>query len=156
MILQNRLKTQAKCGEISIVKNYGNLPKVACYSGQLNQVFLNLLNNSIDALEESCQEKERQGDKATKKDNPQIRISTQAIHPDWITIIIADNGNGIPEHIQKNIFDPFFTTKPVGKGTGLGLSVSYQIVVDRHGGRLSCDSILRKGTKFVIEIPLKL
>ena len=156
MILQNRLKTQAKCGEIEIIKDYGELPKVACYSGQLNQVFLNLLSNAIDALEESCQEKEGQGEKATKKENPQIRISTKVINPDWITIIIADNGNGIPEHIQKNIFDPFFTTKPVGKGTGLGLSVSYQIVVDRHGGRLSCDSVLRKGTKFVIEIPLKL
>jgi two-component system NtrC family sensor kinase len=151
MILHHRLKAKAERPEIKIVKQYSRLPLVKCYPGQLNQVFMNLLANAIDALEESNQEYSFQEIAA----NPnEIQIQTQMIDPSWIRIIIADNGIGIPEEARLRLFDPFFTTKPVGKGTGLGLSISYQIVVDKHNGRFSCDSVPGKGTKFVIEIPV--
>ncbi|BAZ14139.1 two-component sensor histidine kinase [Calothrix sp. NIES-4071] len=146
MILQNRLKMQPHRPEIQIIKQYAKLPLVKCYAGQLNQVFMNLLSNAIDALEESYAQHKTQ--------NPTITISTHITVDNMVSIYIIDNGKGIDENIKNKLFDPFFTTKPVGKGTGLGLSISYQIVVEKHCGRLWCDSIPGQGTKFVIEIPI--
>ncbi len=147
MILQNRLKTKPDSPRIEVIKNYGNLPLVQCYPGQLNQVFMNLLVNAIDALEESTfQEKEQI--------NPTIRISTEVLRNNLIAIRVGDNGLGMTQEVQKHLFDPFFTTKPIGVGTGLGLSISYQIVVEKHAGQLYCFSELDQGTEFVIEIPV--
>ncbi|MBE9199315.1 MULTISPECIES: ATP-binding protein [unclassified Nodularia (in: cyanobacteria)] len=147
LILQSRLKKPKTSENITLVKEYGNLPAVDCYPGLLNQVFMNILNNAIDALEESIVK--------GKKHHPLvIKISTQVIGGNWIEIHITDNGTGIPENVKKRLFDPFFTTKSVGKGTGLGLSISYQIVVEKHGGQLNCVSIFGKGTEFIIKIPL--
>lgn len=148
MILQSRLKPQPHRPEIQVVKQYAELPLVKCYVGQLNQVFMNLLSNAIDALEESLTQ--------NKTKIPTITIFTYTTKDNMLLISIVDNGNGISQDIQKKLFDPFFTTKPVGKGTGLGLSISYQIIVEKHRGRLWCDSIPGQGTKFVIEIPTNL
>jgi PAS domain S-box-containing protein len=145
MILQHRLKSKHDHTTIEIIQDYANLPKVVCYAGQLNQVFMNLLANAIDALEEGV----RKGLVLT----PKISITTEMLNNNWIAIHIADNGVGMDADTQQRLFDPFFTTKPVGVGTGLGLSISYQIVVDRHGGKLHCTSEVGKGTEFVIEIP---
>ena len=147
MILQNRLKTKPDSPGIEVIKNYGNLPLVECYAGQLNQVFMNLLVNAIDALEESIV-------KEKKQINPTIRISTEVIRNNLITIRVGDNGPGMTIEVLKHLFDPFFTTKPIGVGTGLGLSISYQIVVEKHVGQLYCFSKLDQGTEFVIEIPV--
>ncbi len=136
LILQHRYHPA-----IVIERDYGELPPIDCYPGQLNQVFLNLLGNAIDALE------------AANIAQPKIRIWTKAID-NQIEIHIADNGIGIPEAIQLRIFDPFFTTKPVGKGTGLGLSISYQIITEKHHGKISCDSVPGEGTEFAIELPV--
>ena len=149
MILQSRLKAKPERCEITVIKNYEKLPFVECYAGQLNQVFLNLLFNAIDVLEE----------KINKTNNspflvPQISISTKLLDSERITICIADNGLGMTEEVREQIFNPFFTTKPVGQGTGLGLAVSYQIVVDKHHGELSCTSTPGEGSEFVIEIPI--
>ncbi|MBD2346079.1 PAS domain-containing sensor histidine kinase [Anabaena subtropica] len=148
MILHNRLKAKSDHPEIVIVKDYSNLPLIDCYPGQLNQVFMNLISNAIDALEESLVS----GNLSVA--TPSISIQTEAVNSNWIRIIIADNGVGIPPAILSKLFDPFFTTKSVGKGTGLGLSISYQIVVDRHNGKLSCKSTPGQGAEFVIEIPI--
>ena len=138
LILKNRLKENADCPEILVIKDYGELPLVECYAGQLNQVFMNVLSNAIDALTHQ---------------NPTIWIRT-AIRDQTIQIYLSDNGSGMPELVQRRLFEPFFTTKPVGKGTGLGLSISYQIIVEKHGGTLSCTSSLNQGSEFAIEIPL--
>jgi PAS domain S-box-containing protein len=151
MILQNRLKASGKHPEIQVIKEYGNLPKVECCPGQLNQVFMNLLSNAIDAIDEYNETRSVE----EIKTNPSIiRIHTQVDNESQVVIRIADNGPGMKPQIQSRIFDPFFTTKPVGAGTGLGLSISYQIVVEKHGGQLYCESVLGKGTEFVIEIPI--
>ncbi|AFY36042.1 PAS domain S-box protein [Calothrix sp. PCC 7507] len=147
MILQNRLKAKPDHPEISVIKEYEKLPPITCYPGQLNQVFMNILSNAIDALEESVV-----NGKTT--DHPSICIRTEILDSSWVAIRIADNGRGIPQNILSKLFDPFFTTKDVGKGTGLGLSISYQIVVDKHRGKLSCHSTPGKGAEFVIEIPV--
>jgi len=151
LILQHRLKSNPDSANILLVKEYGNLPLVECYAGQLNQVFMNVLGNAIDALES---EKLLSG----KSVNPQIKISTAMGQLNGnvpsAVIRISDNGSGISEPMRQRIFDPFFTTKPVGKGTGLGLSISYQIVVEKHGGVFKCSSQLGKGTEFAIEIPI--
>ncbi|WP_103669074.1 ATP-binding sensor histidine kinase [Pseudanabaena sp. BC1403] len=153
MILQHRLKGTAKRPEIEVVKQYGNLPLVECCAGQLNQVFMNLLANAIDALEEGNQGRSLQD----LKNNPnRILIITAKAKSGFVRITIADNGVGIPEEVRSRLFDPFFTTKPVGKGTGLGLSISYQVVTEKHGGKLWCDSVLGKGTSFMIELPVSL
>lgn len=146
MILQHRLKPKHEHNGIEVIKQYENLPEVVCFAGQLNQVFMNLLANAIDALEE--------GVVKGKVSAPQIKIATEILDNDHIAIHIIDNGTGIPEEIQQKLFDPFFTTKPIGVGTGLGLSISYQIIVDRHGGQLHCFSKSGEGTEFVIEIPI--
>ncbi len=153
-ILQNRLKAQGKHPEIQVIKEYGNLPKVECYAGQLNQVFMNLLSNAIDALAELNVESSNQPSNL-QPSTPSIRISTEVLNDQQITIRIADNGPGMTEPVKARIFDPFFTTKPVGTGTGLGLSISYQIVVKKHGGQLHCFSQLGQGTEFVIQIPVR-
>jgi PAS domain S-box-containing protein len=159
MILHNRLKASGKHPEIQVIKEYGNLPKVECYAGQLNQVFMNLLTNAIDALDEQNQRRISSGDASLTTQeiqaNPSlIRVRTEVRDNNQIAISITDNGPGMTEQVKARLFDPFFTTKPVGAGTGLGLSISYQIVVEKHGGQLLCFSELGKGTEFVIQIPL--
>jgi len=139
---------------IKVIKKYGTLPQIECYSGQLNQVFMNVLSNAIDALELSIEQ--GQFSKSIKEElTPTILISTYPVEGDRVAISIADNGPGMTEEVRGKLFDPFFTTKPVGKGTGLGLSVSYSIVADKHGGKLNCISEPGKGTEFIIEIPIK-
>jgi len=156
LILQHRLKPKACHSGIEIIKEYGNLPTVECYAGQLNQVFMNLLTNAIDALE-ARSKLEEQTENLTEEQpkNYTIRISTQVLENNWVAIEIADDGLGIPAQVKNRIFDPFFTTKEPGKGTGLGLAISYQIVVQKHGGRLKCFSEPGLGTEFRIEIPIK-
>ena len=153
MILQHRLKAYSKRPAIQVVKDYSILPQNKCYPGQLNQVFMNLLANAIDILEESIidGQNENNGEKYTLI-NPQIRIVT-AIDKYQVNIKISDNGKGMSESVKNDIFQAFFTTKPEGKGTGLGLSISYQIVTKNHGGNLQCFSSPGKGTEFLIQIP---
>jgi two-component system, NtrC family, sensor kinase len=152
LILENRLKRKHDYPGIIIVKEYGKLPLVECYAGQLNQVFMNILTNAIDALEE----RDEQRTQHEIQESPSvIEISTEIIEKNQITIKIADNGLGIPERIKQRIFDPFFTTKAIGKGTGMGMSISYQIVTKNHHGSLECISSSDQGTAFIIVIPLK-
>ncbi|MEG3843412.1 PAS domain S-box protein [Microcoleus sp. herbarium14] len=150
LILQHRLKATASRRAIEVIKEYGHFPKIECYAGQLNQVFMNLIANAIDALEEY---NSKRSSKEIYSSPNTIRISTSA-NSDTVTIRIADNGMGINQEVIRKLFDPFFTTKPVGKGTGLGLSISYQIVVEKHRGKLQCVSALAEGAEFVIEIPI--
>ena len=152
MILQSRLKGKQERAEIGVVKTYGNLPLVECYAGQLNQVFMNILSNAIDALEENINGARKTGDR--QPDAPLIQIRTELLTSNRLLIAIADNGSGIPDSVQKRLFDPFFTTKEVGKGTGMGLSISYQIVTEKHGGSLECVSAPKQGAEFRIEIPI--
>ncbi|MBD2776471.1 sensor histidine kinase [Iningainema tapete] len=143
MILNSRLQATPTKPEINIIKEYGNLPLVGCYAGQINQVFMNILTNAIDALHESNQSA------------LSITLRTFTKDKEWINISIADNGIGIIEENKQRIFDPFFTTKPVGKGTGLGLAIAYQLVVEQHTGMIEVNSILGKGTEFSIVLPMK-
>ena len=160
MILQSQLKAAAGHPEIQVLKDYGDLPLVECYAGQLNQVFMNILSNAIDALDESNRQRspEEQQQKPTT-----ITIQTTLVvdHAQTasspsheVHIRIADNGPGMPESVRQRLFEPFFTTKPIGKGTGLGLSISYQVVVEKHGGSLSCLSAPGEGAAFLIALPL--
>ena len=147
LILQHRLKPNGTFSGIEIIKDYGELPKIECYAGQMNQVFMNVINNAIDVLSPES---------GKNIAHPTIRISSRvSTNNTHILVNIADNGPGIRKEVQQRIFDPFFTTKPVGKGTGLGLAISYQIVVEKHGGLMECISEPGKGTEFWIEIPLK-
>lgn len=150
LILSNRFKPKPDRASIEIIKSYGNLPLVECYVGQLNQVFMNILSNAIDAIEES-QEKE-----PTQKKKGILRIITE-LTPDRKTVIIriADNGIGMTEEVKKLIFGHFYTTKPAGKGTGIGLTISYDIIVDKHHGCLDVNSTQGEGTEFIIKIPLR-
>lgn len=152
VILNHRLNASFDRPEIEVVKAYGELPLVECYAGPLNQVFMNILSNAIDALEEKLL---RSSDQELAEFSPQITLTTSLVDRSWVQIAIADNGLGIPENIQKSIFEPFFTTKAVGKGTGMGMSISHQIVCERHGGTLKCSSSPNSGTAFVIQLPLK-
>ncbi len=167
LILQHRLKENGRNRQIEIVKEYGILPPVQCYVGQLNQVFMNILSNAIDALG-SVRNRKLELASATDGERPNfsslplagdalpsIRIRTEVLDNNRVAIAISDNGPGMAESVKSRIFDPFFTTKPVGKGTGLGLSISYQIVVERHKGGLGCISAPGGGTEFAIEIPIK-
>jgi PAS domain S-box-containing protein len=199
LLLQNRLKAKPGHPEIQVIRDYGNLPPVVCHAGQMNQVFMNLLTNAIDVLEESFvnshtlregvrvasrrevpmslvnKTEQRTNDqqrslsggfrrsellpKETLREQrqmtfPQIRIRS-LIQEDYVIIRVADNGLGMTKEVRKRIFDPFFTTKPVGKGTGMGLSISYQIVVQKHGGKIKCISAPGEGAEFVVMIPLK-
>lgn len=151
LILQSRLNFQGSTSQIMVVKNYAKLPKVECCGGQLNQVLMNILANAIDALEEqSKREAAIAGDRT-----PTITIRTYLAERDRVGISIADNGPGIPESVCQKLFDPFFTTKPVGKGTGLGLSIAHSIVVEQHGGQITCISTPGNGAEFVIEMPVR-
>lgn len=149
MILHNRLKAKGNQPEIVIDKKYGDIPQVVGYGGQLNQVFMNLLSNAIDAIEEKLE----QGGYATE--NPQIEITTSLPSGDRVEIRIADNGTGMTSEVQEKVFNTYFTTKPLGKGTGLGLSLSQQIITERHSGQLRCESQPGEGTTFIIELTLK-
>jgi signal transduction histidine kinase len=152
LILQNRLKAKPNSSGIQVIKNYGDLPLIECYPGQLNQVFMNIISNAIDAIEEKANLSKNL--ELNTQEPSTIRIGTELSNSNEVIIKIADNGTGIPENIQRRLFDPFFTTKPVGSGTGLGLSISYQIVAETHGGQLQCNSCVGKGTEFLIKIPL--
>ena len=154
MILNNRLKGKAGSLKIEIIKEYGKFPLVECYPGQLNQVFMNLIGNAIDSLEEQHANLQY----AEHKQNsisPTIWISTQIVASNWVVIKIKDNGQGINENLSSKLFEPFFTTKTVGKGTGLGLSISYQIIVERHHGTITCNSTVGDGAEFVVKIPIQ-
>lgn len=151
LILHHRLKANSDRPAIKLIKEYGELPPVECHPSQLNQVFMNLLGNAIDALEEVANKPIT----GKNKFAPTILIRTEIVQDNRVTIKIIDNGSGITESAKKQLFDPFFTTKPIGKGTGLGLSISYQIVVEKHQGLLCCESELGKGTEFSIEIPIQ-
>ncbi len=154
MILQTRFQDKLGYSSNVVVKDYGDVPLVQCYASQLNQVFMNIISNAIDVL----QQRDKKLSTAELKNNSsQIIIHTQLINNnDWVQISIKDNGMGINPEVKRRIFDPFFTTKPVGEGTGLGLSISYQIIVEKHGGKLDCISAPGEGTEFIIEIPVKL
>ena len=150
MILENRLKAQAHRSPIDIIREYENLPLVECYAGQMNQVFINILVNSIDSFDE-----DKQNTNLSEKQQNFIRIITSATDDQYAVIRIIDNSSGIAEADQKRLFDPFFTTKPVGKGTGMGLAIAYQTVTERHSGTLECISSVGQGSEFIIRIPLQ-
>jgi two-component system NtrC family sensor kinase len=152
LILGHRFKNKGQGYTIELVKRYGNIPLVECYIGELNQVFMNIINNAIDALDSYNNERSL----AEIKANPsKIIIATEALENNFVSIKISDNGPGMSEEVKTRLFEPFFTTKPIGKGTGLGLSISYQIVVEKHNGKLWCVSQPGEGTEFCIQIPLK-
>ncbi|MGL5193097.1 MAG: sensor histidine kinase, partial [Chroococcales cyanobacterium] len=137
-------------------------PLIECYPGQLNQVFMNILANAIDALEEGQglagkqrNSKFSNANSTAQNPSPTISIHTELTEDDFVVIRIKDNGPGLTETVKNRLFDPFFTTKPVGKGTGLGLSISYQIIVEKHRGILDCQSQPGSGAEFVIKIPIK-
>lgn len=150
MILNTRLKEAIHESAIEVIKDYGNIPRIECHAGQLNQVFMNILSNAIDALEDM----RRRRQTSPTAPRPTIQIQTQVVQTN-IQIRIADNGCGIPDAVKKRLFDPFFTTKPIGKGTGLGLAISYQVIVERHQGKLICLSEPNQGTEFIIHIPIR-
>jgi PAS domain S-box-containing protein len=172
MILQHRIKAEAHRPMIHIVKDYGDLPQIKCSAGQLNQVFMNIFSNAIDALEESLPHAtspelnevtelehnltrpHKQQVKVKSKFVPTITIGTQVLEEGYVSISIKDNGTGMTQEVQQRVFDPFFTTKEIGKGTGLGMSISHQIVVERHGGHIYCNSTPGEGAEFVIELPI--
>ncbi len=154
LILQYRLKGNGELPGIEVIKDYGNIPPVECYAGQMNQVFMNIISNAIDALEMGNRGK--RDEENAEYPMPTIHISTRvSADNSRLLIRICDNGSGMNEEVKKRIFDPFYTTKPVGKGTGLGLAISYQIIVEKHGGIMDCISEPGKGTEFWIEIPVK-
>lgn len=170
LILQSRLKATGRYRAIEVIKEYGNLPRVECYAGQLNQVLMNILSNAIDALEEVRIDPSASGHENEMR-TPCIRIRTSYLRcqdqqrqdsingqlmTDSLLIQIADNGSGMTQDVKAKLFDPFFTTKPVGKGIGLGLTISYQIVVEKHAGELGCDSEPGQGTEFWLKIPVRL
>lgn len=148
LILHHRLKAKGDRPEIQIIKNYSKLPQVKCALGQLSQVFINLIGNSIDALEQRIKEND------PDVPAPTICICTEVVDENWVRIRIADNGQGISEESLCQLFEPFYTTKPLGKGTGLGLSISKQIITEKHGGKIECHSKLGQGAEFLIELPL--
>ncbi len=156
MLLEHRLASSEKDLEIEVIKNYKSLPPIHCYPGQLNQVFMHILENAIDAIRERWSKHHcLSRDCLTNLTLPQIKIHTEPVDHQEIKITITDNGCGIKKETLPQIFDPFFTTKPIGKATGLGLAISYQVVVEKHRGQLTSNSILGQGTEFVIQIPIK-
>jgi two-component system, NtrC family, sensor kinase len=172
-ILKSRFKSKLH-QDVKIIKNYAELPLVECYPGQLNQVFLNIIDNAIAALEEKFHRTASPASKAglnagpnsgsdpdaelKSSQIPTLSITTalvETVSDSYIQIAILDNGIGMSTDVKQRIFDPFFTTKPIGKGTGLGLSISYQTIVDRHRGSLHCCSTPNQGTEMLIQIPLR-
>jgi PAS domain S-box-containing protein len=152
IILEHRLKAQPSRLAIEVTKEYTDLPPVECCAGQINQVFMNILVNALDALDE--RDSNRSIEEVEKLPS-RITITTKLVDSHRVSLQITDNAPGIPVEVQKRLFEPFFTTKPVGKGTGMGLSISYQIITERHGGSLECISSPGKGSTFIITIPLK-
>lgn len=149
LLLQHRLKANSYRPAIQILRDYAELPPISCYPGQLNQVFMNLLANAIDAIEES--NRGRSYAEIVARPN-QIRVITE-LKSDTVTIRIRDNGTGMSQTVQQEMLKPSFTTKPIGKGTGLGLAIAYQIIVEKHQGSLICNSAPGEGTEFTIELP---
>jgi two-component system, NtrC family, sensor kinase len=154
IVLAHQLQAKNENPQIKVIKEYGQLTLIECYPAQLNQAFMNILTNAIDALQDSNKSEIMTKPKKTIDSLPTIRIRTEVIDTTWVAISITDNGCGIKEENRSKLFDPFFTTKPVGKGTGMGLSISYQIIVKKHGGQISCTSIPGEGAEFTIKIPI--
>lgn len=162
MILHHRFKANGHRPAIEVIKTYQELPPVECYPGQLNQVFMNILTNAVDALEEKIEavNRENNGELISLRCSipsdfrPCIQIYTETINQQWILVRIIDNGLGMPEEVIQRIYDPFFTTKEIGKGTGLGMAISHQIVVEKHGGSFKCRSQVGEGTEFWVQIPV--
>ncbi|MDY7006243.1 MAG: hybrid sensor histidine kinase/response regulator [Cyanobacteriota bacterium] len=152
LILNHRLKANQYRSLIKVVKKYGYIPHIECFPGQLGQVFMNIISNAIDAINEL----NRQREFYQLKVAPQILIHT-AINENQTAVVvrIKDNGVGMSEEVKAKIFDSHFTTKPVGDGTGLGLCIAHQIIVENHGGKLWCESTLGQGSEFILELPLK-
>jgi signal transduction histidine kinase len=154
VLLTNRLTNTHHRPDIVIKKEYGNIPAITCYSGQLNQVFMNLISNGIDAIDEKIELWKKSNDHRLTSFIPQIKIQT-SLSTNQLNVIIkiSDNGIGIEDTVKQKIFDQFFTTKSPGKGTGLGLAISHQIVVEKHGGSIDCQSSYEKGSEFTLVIP---
>ncbi|MBW3584771.1 MAG: hybrid sensor histidine kinase/response regulator, partial [Cyanobacteria bacterium 0813] len=158
VILQHRLKGANTAGEIEVIKHYSQLPKVTCYASELNQVFMNLLSNAIDALETQPSPRKITIRTSVNSEsepafhNQDSKFATQKYQS--VVIQIADNGCGMSEEVRHQIFDPFFTTKPVGRGIGLGLAISHDIVVEKHRGQISCISVPGRGTELILQIPI--
>jgi signal transduction histidine kinase len=150
MILSHRLKANPERPAIQVIKEYGELPEVPCFAGQLNQVLMNLIANAIDTLDEASQGKNYKEVESTPN---QITIRT-SIENSHAVVRIQDNGMGMSSEVQQRVFEAFFTTKPEGKGTGLGLPICYQIIHEKHGGQLSLSSTIGQGTEFVIQLPI--
>ena len=165
LILQNRLKGKGDHPQIQVTKEYSELPLIECYPGQLNQVFMNIITNAIDALDDYNKLRSPSEIKlnpstitiatALKNEEVTIQAENTIVNSPHVVIRIIDNGPGMSEDVSKRLFDPFFTTKPVGKGTGLGLAISYQIIAEKHKGSLSCHSAPGEGAEFAIEIPIR-
>jgi signal transduction histidine kinase len=165
LILQNRLQAKGGRPGISLVKEYGDLPLVRCYAGHLNQVFMHLLTNAIDALEEGGRNSQKNGKMQNQSFlsgassgsgilNPEIRIRTSVVEENEVVIAISDNGPGMTEEVLGCIFDPLFTTKSPDTSTGLGLAISQHLVVEKHGGNLHCVSRPGEGTELIIKIAI--
>ncbi len=148
LLLSHRLDATPNRPKVKVIMDLGPLPKVHCFPGLLNQAFMNLMGNAIDALDANV------ANGGYKQ--PKLELRTKLVDPNQIMIWISDNGSGMPTEVQERIFDPFFTTKAVGEGTGMGLAISYQVIVEKHGGQLECISVLGKGTEFVIMLPVSL
>ncbi|MEM9245084.1 MAG: HAMP domain-containing sensor histidine kinase [Cyanobacteria bacterium P01_F01_bin.153] len=159
IILGYRLKFSSKLANrpsINLIKNYGDLPLIRCYSGPLNQVFMNLIANAIDAIEERFQEDEENHIPWDSRMPLALEITTKKVDKNWVRIQVRDTGKGLPDAAIARLFEPLFTTKSVGKGTGLGLSICHQIVVERHGGRISAEPAKDRGAVFTVELPIQL
>jgi PAS domain S-box-containing protein len=155
-ILQNRLNRSYQGHKIKVTKYYSDLPHIECFAGSLNQVFLQIITNAIDALETALQDEQWSANRwLAGQQLPEIELYTEQINSEQIRIRIIDNGVGISEAVQARMFDPFFTTKPIGKGTGMGLATSYQIVTQQHNGQLKCRSTPSRGAEFTIELPIR-
>lgn len=150
LILQHRLKGKGNRPAIEVIKKYGDIAEVTCYPGQINQVFMNLIANAIDAIEEAGNSGYFDSYKAQRK----IEISTECLDSQFVMIRITDNGAGMSEEVKNQIFEPMFTTKPIGQGTGLGLSISRSIIEEKHGGKLICNSAIKQGSEFIIHLPM--
>ena len=182
VILAHRLKTQPDRPAITVQREYGSIPDIECYAGQLNQVFMNILGNAIDAIEETWEQHELEpklepsrtitiktqlieqtnaptdnlpDDRQSIEDHRSLQSIQPQFIQQWLRISIKDSGRGMPEAVRSRIFDPFFTTKPIGQGTGMGLSISYQIITEKHHGRLDCVSIEGCSTEFILTIPAR-
>jgi signal transduction histidine kinase len=152
MLLQHRLRDRHGKSDIQVIRDYGDIPELECHASQINQVFMNILSNAIDVLDEADQQAQLQSQPIVPGC---ITIRTSVLDANWIQVAIIDNGPGMPAEIQEQIFTPFFTTKSVGKGTGLGMSISYQIITEKHSGKLMCFSEKGHGSEFIIQLPIQ-